>query len=75
MAADTDNEGNVNALLQNAQKLRRQAQETALPWYRERLLQLARDFETKACELDEHDPSQDRPNDERPDNVRPLRKN
>ncbi|HWD27511.1 MAG TPA: hypothetical protein VG387_10125 [Rhizomicrobium sp.] len=70
MAADTDNEGNVNALLLNAQKLRRQAQETALPWYRARLLQLARDFETKASELDDHDP-----NEEGPDNVRPLRRN
>ena len=69
MTADADNEARVNALLADAQKLRRQAQETGLAWYRKRLLQLARDFETKASELDDADEDKKKG----PDDARPSR--
>jgi hypothetical protein len=60
---DADSPG--NGLIAEARKFRRQAEEATLPWYRERLLKLARDLEAKAAELEA---------EKGPDNVRPLRK-
>jgi hypothetical protein len=50
-------------LLTSARNLRRQAEETTIPWYRTRLLKLAQDFEERAGELAKK---------KGPDNVRPL---
>jgi hypothetical protein len=69
---DDGTESKINALLSNARKLRQHAQETALSWYRKRLLQLARDIEAKASELENPDASA--PNEKGPDNVRPFRR-
>lgn len=58
----------VNELLTNARKFRRQAEETTIPWYRRRLLELARDVEAKASELEAHAGKK-----KGPDSVRPFR--
>lgn len=67
MEQPDDANGSVNELLTNARKFRRQATETTLPWYRKRLLRLARDLEAKAVELEEDEKKKG------PDDVRPFR--
>jgi hypothetical protein len=42
----------INALFAQAARLRRDARTTLLPWYRRKLVSLARDIEAKATELD-----------------------
>lgn len=69
MDEHTDSE--INALLTSARKLRQQAEETTLLWYRKRLLTLARDIETRAGELEER--RGPNPKKKGPDTVRPLR--
>ena len=56
----------INDLLTSAREFRRQADETTLPWYRKRLLKLARDIEAKAAELEAGQKKKG------PDNVRPF---
>jgi hypothetical protein len=68
---DRDDDSEVNALLTKARELRRQADETALPWYRQRLLKLARDVEMRAGELEHGEETA--PTKKGPDNVRPFR--
>ena len=69
---DDDTDSEVNALLTKARELRRHAQETALPWYRKRLLRLARDVEAKATQIEQGGDAP-APKQKGPDNVRPFR--
>jgi hypothetical protein len=47
--SDTDK---INALFSQAAQLRRDARASALPWYRRKLLSLARDIEARATDMD-----------------------